>query len=503
MMATKSKINLLKDMNIDEISLVVAPMCPEADVIFTKGKPNDWRAALRGDVLVGKANVGPAGGQAEVDSWKHEARDPSGRWTAAAIAAIGGKQGSYRRQIAQAFADKARAISRATVGHTMSAIKSTRPTGANPVRGGGVQFSFEHRLMPGEGETQGAKVNTQLQFRPEHLGAAGPIGALKPNKAQRALHSLHRSVAALNRPLVDPFVGPKQLFARATVHPSDAVKIAQAVLGGNSTASPTSQGLSPTSDQIGGVERRSTNGLPVWQHSGEYQPKWSSEIQSGIPKAGMPPKGKDGGALPFADASHETAGGRAYYRAGHFVPNTRPDVQRGIEKVHDWIAQNPGIAEETRRHLTRVSPAEAHGREYFTPHGDYVPPGSDRFQRNIQDRYKMERDRIDTADADAELARRGGPRAALFGPQTPGGGREYDTGTAEQRAAARAAAARDMTRKSLFPTDYPEHLVKRLPSGPYRPALFWHLDSGTPNFTSREAGDPIIKRNRKKLDFDA
>ena len=40
-MAAKPKVNLLKDMDITEISLVTAPMCPEADILFTKHRGGD------------------------------------------------------------------------------------------------------------------------------------------------------------------------------------------------------------------------------------------------------------------------------------------------------------------------------------------------------------------------------------------------------------------------------------------------------------------------------
>ncbi len=475
-----AKANYLKNMKIVEVSLVRAPASPGADVLFTKSAAGklDWRSAITGTVVI---KAGP----------DDEARDAKGRWTARAIASIGGKQGSYRRQIAQAFSDKAKALAEGTVGQTVHMVAHTRPVGASPVEGGGVEFAFEHGLKPIGGQTEGGKIHTKVQIRPEHLisrrkdapdfmttiGAYVPVEGMedkeKDNKAQRSLKTLHRVLRTLNRPLVPAFGGNKKTsWIRGNVDPGSLTQAASGLFNRGATGP-----VAPTSDQgPGGTERNSTGGLPVWM-SHAIPPSWATNIQ-GRP-ANPTPRDKDGGYLPHPDATHETAGGASYYRAGRFVPATRPDIQRGIEKVHDFLAANPGTARETIQHLTRVKAEDAAGREHFTPHGDYVPPGNVDFQNRMRSRYRAERDRIDTATADENLHRQS-PAAKLFGS-------EYDTGTPEQQRAALTAVRQDYRKGSLFdvPADFP---VTRIPTVPHVSVLKWDMPGQAPNFAPRGAG---------------
>jgi hypothetical protein len=489
-MTTKSKLNMLKNMDINEISLVVAGMNPGADVIMTKGRPADWRAAITGDIEVGKAFNAK------------EARDKAGKWTSAAIGAIGGKQGSYRRQVAQAFSNKARAIAHATVGHTISAVKSTRPSGANPVEGGGVQFSFEHKLADGRdiagNTTPGVRVTSSVQVRPEHLGDVGE--GKTPNKAQRALYTLHRSIKTLNRPVVPAFGGSKKFsFMRAHVHGSDLARAATNMFSpGAQQPAPTSTSTEAPSSGIG------------WKPP-SIPATWVRDTQNLHPVGRgrrTDPSDPEAPAIPLQGPhTARTAGGWAYHtKEGHFIPAGRPDVQEHMEKVHQEMDRMPPNERaafiRNRAGGAYVNVAEDKG--YFTHGGHYIPPVGDQNNRTqlrlrYEEKYKREDERKSTVDA--LHGREGGPAMKLFGPQSPGGGREeYDTGTSEQRHAALHAAREDMTRKSLFPMTYPESLVKRLPPGPYYPSLFWHLGNGTPGFASRDAGEPVIKR--KKL-FDA
>lgn len=492
----RAKTNLLKDMKITEISLVTAPMCPEADVLFTKSKPSDWRSAIQGDVVVDKAR-----------DVSQEARDKSGKWTTAAIAAIGGKQGSYRRQVAQVFADKARAIASGTVGHTVSAVTSTRHKGASPVNGGGVQFEFEHKLADTKdvnGATvPGARITSSVQIRPEHLGKH-PTD--KPNKAQRALHTLHRVLHSFNRKPVEPFGGTKKFsFVRASVHPGDLGRSLFGQSGGGGSGGPPP--VAPTSDQTGGTVRHSSGGLPVWMASA-FAPKWANEITTSGPHEPAP-KDKEGRLLPHSEANFQSAGGQHYYRQGKYVPAARPDVQRGIENVHDWLARNPGTAGDVKQRL-QGNPQTAHGREFFNLHGEYVPPGDLASQSRIQGAYRTERDRVDTAEADAKLARESGrapqdtAAGRLFGPAArpateAESGRGYDLGSAEQQRAAREAFAEDRTRKSLFevPADFP---ITRLPPAPYVSSLKWNIDRGPSFAPAITAPDnKFVKARRRRM----
>lgn len=506
----KAKINLLKNMVFDEVSLVVAPMCPGADVLFTKGSPRDWRTAITGDVQVNKADV------------SQEPRDKKGRWTTAAINAIGGKQGSYRREMALAFRDKAKALAHAAVGHTVKGVLSTRFRGADPVMGGGVQFNFEHHLGEVEdeyGNKTRPRITTKVQIRPEHLGAPRTIERVVkpglteahyrlehkvvPNKAHLALRTLHRVLRSMGREQQPALSGSKRLsFMRAEIKPEDLSRAVNSAVGGGgtSTSPPAGTKVTPMSTETGGFERRSTNGMPVWSATGPLA-GWEKDIFGAGNKPAQP-KDKNGNLLPLPDATHKEAASRPYYRNGAFIPNARPSIQRGIETVHDWLARNPGIAAETKAHLTRQGAHQSGGREYFTPHGDYIPPGEAPFQMGMQRKYTEERDRVDTALADERLAEKS-PREKLFGANSPGGGREaeYDLGTEDQRRAAASAFRMDQTRKSLFfvPPDFP---ITKLPPGFYTPVTRWSsLNDGSPSFASRDAGDPPIRKARKSLSF--
>lgn len=480
-MKTRAPVNLLKDMDINEISLVVAPMNPGADILFTKGK-TDWRQAIVGDVAVGKAR-----------DTSHEARDKTGKWTSAAVGMIGGKQNSYRRQIAQAFTDKARAIAHGTVANTLSAVKTTRHTGTNPVIGGGVQFSFEHRLKETRGEygsvVPGARVTSSVQIRPEHLGAH-PTDT--PNKAQRALHALHRVVGGVfSRPPLPPFGGGKVTSTlRAGLNAGDLARTASGLMSGAAVA-PTS-----TDTLASGWGWRPPT----------LQGRLSNEIRGKAPP-GSNRIDERNNHIPLANThTAMTAGGWAHYtQYGHFIPTSSPDIQDHVEKVHAELdAKSPADRAEFKRQHT--STAEEHkGKEggYFTHAGDYVPPvradnpdAQFTIQRNIEAKYQNERSRKGSSVVPTPATQpQPGLRERLFGEKTPGGGRdqEYDTGTPEQRRAALSDFNQDR-RKSLFPsrpglfqTTYDEHIVKRLPPGPHRPSLRWDLAT-EPHFARRNNG---------------
>lgn len=476
----RAKTNLLKDMKITEVSLVTAPMCPDADILFTKGKSTDWREVIKGDVVVGKAQHDTGA----------EPRDKRGRWTSAAIAAIGGQKGSYRRQVAQAFSDKAKAIAHATVGNTVSAVATTRPSGANPVRGGGVQFQFEHRLASSRDAsgsvTGGARVTSSVQIRPEHLGAVGE--GKEPNKAQRALHTLHRTVHTFGREMVEPFGdGKKFSFLRASVHPGDLARTASSLFagGGGSSGGPAPAPTS-TAAPSSGIGWKPSAIKPSWVQDA-YQLKpvgHGRRTDLSDPEAPAIPLG--------GQHTARTAGGWAYHtREGHFIPAGRPDVQEHIERVHQDLARMP---EEQRAGFIRNRTGGAYvnvseDKGYFTHKGDYVPPVGDQGNRaqnrlKYEQKYDKERERLaSVANLHGGATQAPSPAHTLFGSHTPGGGREseYDLGSPEQQQAAREAVRADMTRKSLFaaiPDDFP---VTHLPPAPHQQTLKWNIDRG-PSF---------------------
>jgi len=458
----------LKDMKIDEISLVTAGMNQGANILFTKGKP-DWRSVITGEVQVDKAFNAK------------EARDKTGKWTSAAIGVIGGKQGSYRRQIAQTFADKARAIATGTVGHTVHAVKTTRPTGANPVEGGGVQFGFQHELHPVPGQERGTRVTTSVQIRPEHLGEMTD----PPSKAHRALATLHRTLRTFNRQPVQAFGGTKKAsFLRASVHPLDVARGISHVIGMGGSSQP----IAPTSDQTGGFERRSLHGMPVWMASEAFIPKEAKAVLAAGPQQ-RAPMDKEGNSLPHAEATWQSAGGQRYYRHGKFIPQMRPDKQRGVERVHDWLAANPALAGEVKESLQR-NPQTSNGREFFNMNGEYVPPGDQNFQGGVQGMYRRERDRRQTEEADRN---RGLPAVAKPSAARTLFGSEYDTTT--NAGDAMRAAREDMMKKGrFFQTAYPESMVKRLPTPAYEPTYRWQSAGDAPGFAPRlTAREPLSK----------
>lgn len=500
--------NLLKDMKIEEISLVTAGMNQGANILFTKGKipPVDWRAAITGDVQVGKAVMAGAEAQKEVDSWRHEARDPKGKWTTAAIAAIGGKQGSYRRQIAQGFADKARTIAHGTITHTLHAVKTTRATGANPITGGGVEFQFEHQLHPSEGQMEGSKVQTRVQIRPEHLGRteadhAGVIlgrrmGRLpsNPNKAQRALHQLHRGVKALGRSEVPAFEGPKSLLARATVHPATVARgIANAIgMGGTGTSQAP---VTPTStDAAAGGYGWKPPMIPAqWVRDTQNLRPVGHGRKTDISDADAP-------QIPLKGHTARSAGGWPYYTAdNHFIPGGRPDIQEHMEKVHQELARMPA---DQRAGFVKNRAGGAYlnvtdDKGYFSHQGDYIPPvgeGPNRAQARLrfEGRYEKERERMASGQGEPTAGVET-PAHKLFGPESPGGGREYDTTTNAD--AAREAARQDMMKKGrFFQAAYPESMVRRFPTPAYEPTYRWQSAAEAPGFAPRlTAREPLSK----------
>lgn len=388
-------INYLKNMKISEISLVTDPACPGADVLFTKGTEESGIQ----HVQLFKRDV------------SDEPRDNHGRWTRGAVAAMGHVAGTAR-QIAQGLSDRARQAATAVannritnaigaraneaansaVGNAANVVRTTKPRGAFPVHGGGVQFDFEHML------TTGHKIDTSVQIRPEHLEGSRHL--------QRGLAGLHQILLTGGGDIKHPF-GDRETTAGATPRASWWRANVTRTLFGNGNSTTQNSGSNANSQLSGngyrgpgGFDRTGAFGLPVYEHLQDpgKEPEWSRQIRnaSGVLKQST----ANGHHVPNAGADYTSAGGWAHHYNGDFIPTVRPDVQKGIERVRDYLASDPERGRQIKQAMQKdkVGP----GKAYFTFHGNYVPPGAPDFQQSIERKYKSERDRLDTVEADAK-----------------------------------------------------------------------------------------------------
>lgn len=440
------KVNNLKDMVIKEISLVTDPASPGAVVLFTKRR-----------------------GGAEVQLWKDgpegEARDARGRWTRAAVAAVGSVKGAVR-QMAQAFSDRAKAAAHATLGHAVSAVKTTRPRGAYPVAGGGVQFDFEHTLA------NDAKYHTSVQIRPEHLRSAAPraYGGLPgyitegtDNLSQAAMAASEAAAQSASREhshgVAYRALGRVEQLLRNAGHQEQpafnrsAYAAGQTKPGGRGFSSffraqrvqgaPPAPSAAPSapiypgqsygqqqaartlampalSTEAGWLSERGPLGIPVIRptamNPGGRPPAWVAEAQQVNP-TGKGAKTENGHLVPLAEATARTAGSWPYYRNGIFVPGGSPHLQEHIEAVHDWIGRGSAQEVDEKTALARrmaATPTTSNGKGYFTGEGHYIPPGNPESQGRFERRYNNEADRLDTGAADVRLATREHKPADLF-----------------------------------------------------------------------------------------
>jgi hypothetical protein len=305
------KINYLKDMKINEISLVTAPACPDADVLFTKADVKD------------------------------EPRDERGRWTSwGSRDLVSGAKGAAR-ELVRALSDRAKRIGEVTVSRTISAVRTTKPNGAYPVEGGGVQFDFEHTL-----NREGAKYFSSVQIRPEHVEGE----TATHRHLQRGLKITHDILSRSQQGLRKPFDNSASRFNFF----SGQYRSGGDTGGGNSS-SPTSSSTNTNATIPSGYGvRQGKYGMPVY-----YPPE-------------TPPAGK-------------AAIGPAGSYNGKFLPAARTDVQEGIMAHHDWAALNPRRAEEARVAMTYENTPT--GGAHFTDQGDYVPPGSLARQEGWKNQY--------------------------------------------------------------------------------------------------------------------
>lgn len=441
------KINNLTNMIIKEVSLVTDPASPGAVVLFTKRR--------------GAADV-------MLKDVTDEPRDARGRWTRAAVAATGSVTGAIR-QMAQALSDRAKAAAHATLGHAVSAVRTTRPRGAYPVAGGGVQFDFEHTLAgktdkEGKEIEPGATYYTSVQIRPEHLRSAAPKAygvpipgyisegtdelsqaaiaatdatdaasraALREHShgvAYRALGRVeqllrnagHSEQPAFNRSAYKPGTtepGGRGFSSFFRAHRVDSV----APPAPPAAAAPTGQSYGQSYGQqqaarvlpalstegAGGVTGSGPLGIPTFQPNA-VPPTWSTDAQKLNPEG----KGKhtpNNHPVPLpGNHTAQTAGGWAHNYRGNFVPAGSPHVQAHIEAVHDWLTGGSEQQQGEKRDLVQrmmATPSSSNGKAFFTAEGGYVPAGNFDLQRRYASRYATEADRIETSRADAGLAR--------------------------------------------------------------------------------------------------
>jgi len=359
-----------------------------------------------------------------------------------------------------------------------------------------VQFNFEHHLKEAEGQPAGSgtRVHTKVQIRPEHLG---PHPTETPNKAQKALHTLHRILHTFKRPMEQPFGGKTALsYLRASVDPADIGNAAHRLFGSGTSGSGPGAPPAPTSDEA-------PSGGFGWRPH-EMVPAWSNRVRGRAPSGTgikVNQHDVDSPHIPLKDNhTARTAGGWAHYTEyGNFIPTGSPDIQEHIERVHQELAQKSPEerANFIQSHRGNAS-ANTSGGGYFTQRGDYIPPvraldneQRAKHQRGWETRYGHEIGRRETQAAPAHSPLPFEPAKTSLAPV---GSRqyEYDTGTPEQRAAAQRAAREDM-RKSLFapirksmfavPKGFP---VTRVPTVPHVPTLKWNIDKGVPSFGPAE-----------------
>ena len=421
------KVNNLKDMVIKEVSLVTDPASPGAVVLFTKRRGAD---VMLKDV-------------------SDEPRDTRGRWTRAAVAATGSVTGAVR-QMAQALSDRAKAAAHATLGHAVSAVRTTRPRGAYPVSGGGVQFDFEHTLHG----TPGTKYHTSVQIRPEHLrGAAAQIYVPPPafvtegsdslsqaarTAAEAAARSAsrehshgvaYRALGRVEQVLRNAGHPEQPAFNRSAYKPGAtaagghgfssffrAQRIETVPLSAPAATTPNGQSYGQqqaarvmpvlSTEGAGGVVGRGPMGIPTFEPNA-IPPQWANDVKK-LPVEGKGRTTSNGHSIPIPEAGARTAGGWAHYRNGIFVPSGEPHFQAHIEAVHDWLRSGNQYEQQERMAQARrmvATPSSSNGKAFFTAEGNYVPAGNFDLQRRYVSRYVNEADRIDTVRADEELAR--------------------------------------------------------------------------------------------------
>jgi hypothetical protein len=521
----------LKDMKIHEVSLVMSPACPDADILFTKGKP-DWRALAVHEAIV---KSGP----------EDEPRDEKGRWTRI-------KENLVPRvkDIARSLSNRAKTAAEVTLGNTSSLVRTTRPRGAYPVEGGGVQFDFQHDVASGD------RFNTSVQIRPEHVqsktnSAFARMGiTAKKNPAHFALNALHRALIARGSPIKAAFVDGKirgettktpyaqaaEADARAAFIRTDADRKSRDIREGRNTFGlpqqqqslpwVSSPNVAPTSTDV------NRSGGFGWQPT-EIPPNWMGAA-GGLRPVGYGRKTdiSDADAPHIPLPGHHTArssGGWAFHtRNGDFIPSSHPDIQEHMEAVHNELR---AMSQEQRANFIThrvASASSSNGKGYFTQNGDYIPPvrGHKPYerQREIETRYARERDRAATVarlHGDEGTPVPGGIRpdgrpagykqAKLFPPGTqeahnrdpiaPAPRHEYDLGPDYDLGSggnAFDAFRQDYTRKSLFPSSAGLPATHLFPTAPYTPSLRWDIGNGTPGFASRQTGD-IGKTKPKRL----
>lgn len=356
-------INDLEDMTIMEISLVDDPACPGADVILMKRRTDLLEEAvsllrkkgpsklLEEAVMLLKRDVGD------------EPRDNRGRWVHAATQLLrqgGAKLTDQVREGAKFLHGQAKEAAVAVATKTgravrsgVTAVRTTKLTGAHAVEGGGVQFEFEH------GFSSGGRLETRVQVRPEHVTESAT--------KTKALKVVHEYLASTRGEARKPFTEEGQSsFFRYEHRPGPYYTQGQAqpsLFRGPDSPRDNSQNLPSV------VNGKTEAGLPTYQWQGRNPP----------------------GQAKHSEAfTHQTVG---------FIPEGRSDMQEHIIHVNNWVNSNRPKSLDVKAAMTRPSPNEAGGNAFFTQKGDYVPEADRGTQWRFVRQYEENRGRREQREA--------------------------------------------------------------------------------------------------------
>jgi hypothetical protein len=402
MSTTKRRVNYLSKMKIGEVSLVMNPASPGADVLFTKAR----------DV-------------------SDEPRDDHGRWTRL-------KEGV--KGLSEHAANLARTtIRQAKIGTGI--VTSTRPRGAHPIRGGGVQFGFSHTL------SDGTIYHSTVQVRPEHLEKLTPKGnatreavGLKPTQ-----HILQRALARTENLLRGAGHGEVGKFGEAPVHPEGGFRglfryQAQPKTEAQLTEEKHQAAVQAVKDELRRLnDIRAASGLRTATNI--FEARNTSGLNSGS-GGGGPPRSPDPANTitptvgsgyghstnsvfgfptyhaPDTPPPNLPAGGQSTVYRGVYIPAARGDVMEGMKRYIDWAAQHPERARQAQTTLRQEKPTN--GNEFFTPEGDFVPRHTVQRQQGFMRQYAEHR-------GTAEKSSVSGP-ARLFLDEGGGQLKETDLG---------------------------------------------------------------------------
>lgn len=447
------KPSILKDMRIEEVSLVFNPASPGADILFTKHRdivrkfdPNQPRDDHGRWVDIGREAVRGAGRRLNQEA------------KSLAVAAI-----EHSRSIGSAAYHRAREGGGRGAAHIVSAIVSTRPTDVVPVRGGGVQFNFKHTLA------DKSVVNSSVQIRPEHLGAEKPVegqgfsmtGETQENPTRQGLAVFHRFLLRNpDKKEVEPFYGKTFSYTRTEpqkvadkAHDAEVDRLRREKreidekaaarqgipydeyrrrLTGNTSGSGGGGGGNGQQSNEAGVTSRGSDQFPLYEPPANEQslPNW-------VRRQTRANQARDSqhfnAEVPRRDSTYNDANWRSYMLGEDLVPSARPDLQAYAHKVYEWARSardRQRTAEEAYdKSPNTSSPETSRGKGYFMRPIEidgrtilrFVPPGTVDFQRGIEGQYQRFQKREEALSLERSRAAANGQPAPQSASQSSGG----------------------------------------------------------------------------------